>query len=204
MAEKITIKAHENHVMHRIALLKRYRVERGEVKTANGYMIPKTLHQDIEQLMKWWNLEYRQARVLRPFHRDPAQPIWEKARAEIRRDLEGADPDAVYPRNEWFWNDAILKLAIYLESQKNPPSDTDLLIDSFKETIEERIDDAESLIEGVGDAASTVVDVASRAAGAVTEAGGRVWSGLKLAAIIGGSLVGAAIVVPPIIRAFRD
>ena len=204
MPKKVTIEPGEDHVLHRTKLLRFYRKERGEFKNPAGYRTPLTTYDDIRENTAWWNGEYKRARKKRPWHKDPAQKLWEKARAKILRQLESADKDATYPDNDWFWNHVLLKLSIYLEVAKTTPSPTELLIESFKETIGERIEDASDFLDSAGDAAGDLAQVAADAAEAVAEAGERAWSGLKIAAIVGGSLIGAAIVVPPVVRAFRN
>ena len=196
MIRKVLLKAHKDHVHHRTGLMRFYRKERGEDKTPDGYQIPRTLNRDVAQLTKWWDAEYRRARKEKPWHRDSDQRLWEQARQKIARLLDGADPDALFRENPWFWNKAILKLAIYLEVLKTSPSPTQLLIESFKETITDRVDDARELIDGAGRVVDDIADT-------ITEAGERAMSGIKLAVIVGGSVLGAAIVLPPVVRAIR-
>ena len=69
----------------------------------------------------------------------------------------------------------------------------DGIIEAVGETIEEAGGKAGRLITTVTDTAETIADIGERAV-----------SGLKIVAIVGGSLIGVAIVVPPIVRAFRE
>lgn len=204
MSEEITIKPRKNHVEHRIALLRFYRKQRGETKTTKGYRIPLTLRRDIVQLVKWWDAEYRRARARKPWHRDADQRLWEQAKRKLDSDLDGADPDEVYPDNDWFWNEALAKLAIYLEILKTTPSPTQLLIDSFKETIAERVDDARTFVNDAGQTVGNFADSIDDAAETLADATEKAWSGLKTAAVVGACLFGAAIIVPPIVRAVRN
>ena len=181
---------------HRTGLLRFYRKERGEDKTPDGYRVPRTSNRDVEQLTKWWDAEYRRARKAKPWHKDPDQRLWEQARTKIAQMLAGADPDAPFKDNAWFWNKAMLKLAIYLEVVKTSPSPTQLLIESFKETIVDRVDDARDLIDNAGKVVGDITDT-------INEAGEQAISGIKFAAIVGGSVLGAAIVLPPVVRAMR-
>lgn len=193
MSETVIIQAHEDHVLQRTALLHLYRRERGERKTSDDYMIPLTTNRDVSQLAKWWHGEYKRSRASKDWYKDSDKQRWEQAHEKVTRDVKGADPDAQYPDNEWFWNKAMLKLAILLQVAKTRPSPTQLMIESFKETIAERVDDADDVVSTAGKAVETVA-----------EAGSRTWSSVKIAAIVVGGLIGTAIVVPPIIRAFRD
>lgn len=204
MPKKVIIEPKKDHVLHRTSLLEFYRKERGEFKNPAGYRTPLTTYDDIRENTAWWDREYTRARNKRPWHKDPAQKLWENARAKIQRDMRGADSSKTYPHNDWFWNHVLLKLSIYLEVAKTTPSPTELLIESFKETIGDRIQDASEFLDGAGDVAGDIADAAADAAGAVVKAGEQAFSGLKIAAIVGASLLGAAIVVPPVVRAFRN
>ena len=164
----------------------------------------RNTNDDILQMTEWWNTEYQKARKAKPWNVDPAQSQWEKAVERVERDTRGADPDAQYNDNHWFWNTALLKLAIYLQAEKSKPSPMSLFIEAFEETVDERVQDARTLIQDAGEVANDAITSVSKAAEAISSAGETAWSGLKTAAIIGGGLLGAAIVVPPLIRAMRD
>lgn len=114
---------------------------------------------------------------------------WHKARIAIEKELKGADRGARYSRNEWFWEEATSGVARYLEARKAIPSDTDLIFESVEETVEEHVE--------------TVKQVAKDAADVVVEAGERTFSVLKTGAFIAAGIAAAAIVIPPVIRAFR-
>ena len=197
MLKKVILKAHKDHVHQRTALLRLYRKERGEDKTPDGYRIPRTSNRDVQQLTHWWDAEYRRARIAKPWHKDSDQRLWEQARERVQRLTKNARPDALFAENAWFWNKAMLKLAIYLEVLKTSPSPTQILIDSFKETVIDRVADAGKLIDNAGEAVDDITDT-------IAEAGERAVSGIKIAAIVGGSVLGAAIVLPPVIRALRN
>ena len=192
MADTPIAKVYENHVDQLKALREQFIKERGSFKTRDGHTVAKTTNHDVQQLLRWWHLEYIRARARRPGYKDPAQRIWEEHVKRINADLQGADPDALYRDNHWFWNTAILKLAIYLQGQKSTPSAMSIFWESLTETIEERASDV-----------GKVIETAANAAEAISTVGERAWSGIKIAAIVGGSLIGVAIVAPPIIRAFR-
>ena len=205
MAETINIPAHDDHVDTLSATRKAAAKIRGTSKSKDGYSVPKTTYDDVWQLAKWWHGEIIRAIKARPLDDDPAREAWIKAYNRVRAEAEEpADPDAVYPANHWFWNRALLKLAIYLQSQKGKPTAMSLFIDSLEETVDDRITDVRDVIQGAGEVAGDAISAVSRAAEAVSEVGERTWSGIKTAAIIGGGLIGAAIIVPPIIRAIRD
>lgn len=204
MAETIKIKAHDNHLDTLKDIREKLSEQFGTTQTPDGYRVPDTSNGAVQQLTVWFNKEYIRALIARPWNDDPARKGWEQAFERVVTETKDADPDAQYPHNHWFWNTALLKLAIYLQSEKGKPSPMSMLIDSFEESVSDRIQDAREFIEDAGEAASDVVSTVSRAAKAVSEVGERAWSSAKTVAIIGGGLIGAAIIVPPIIRAMRD
>ena len=193
MAEKIIIKPHDDHVDQRTALLRYLRRKRGEFKTKAGYMVPRTTNADISQLLAYWDGEYKNSRAAKDWYKDGDKRQWLRDREAIAADLEGREPDAEYARNEFFWNRAILKLAILLQVSKTRPSPTQMFVEALRETVAERVQDADQAI-----------DTAGKVAENVAEAGGRAWSTLKIAGVVAASVAGAAIVLPPVIRAFRD
>lgn len=205
MSKKVIIRGHKRHNDHFNALARFYNKERGSDQgKKDSRLVPRTTNRDVRELATWWNREYKRGRKSKPWHRHEAQERWEQDLRRIERDLEGAKPDQLYRDNAWFWYSALIKLAIYLTVLKTIPSPTELFIEALKETVEERVEDAHELIQGAGKAASDAVKAAGKAAEAVADAGSRAWSGMKIAAIIGGSLLGAAVILPPVIRAFRE
>ena len=193
MATAFKIPAHDDHVLQRTAILKLLREERGEVKTDKGYWIPKSPNSDIMQVTEHLDHEFGRSRVSASWYKDADKDQWLRDRAKIARHLQGADPKALYPHGDWFWNRAMLKLAILLQVAKTRPSPTELFLESLEETIHERLSDTDQLIDNAGETISEVAD-----------AGEKWWSGLKTAGLIAAGLIGVAVVVPPIIRAFRD
>lgn len=205
MAETINIEAHDDYVDTLTAVRTAASKVRGTKKSKDGYTFAETTFDDVWQLAKWWHGEFIRAIKAMPLEDDPAREEWIKAYNRIRAETEhAADPDAVYPANHWFWNRALLKLAIYLQSQKGKPSAMSIFVESIEETVDDRVTDVRDVIKGAGEAAGDVISTVSKAAETVSEIGEQTWSGIKTAALIGGSLIGAAIIVPPIIRAIRD
>ena len=176
--------------------LRKYRKVRGNV--------PQTTYDDVDQQLRYWNREYRRSRFSRPFHTHPIHRVFDDAFAKINQQMKTADRDAVYPENAWFWFDVIQKLALHLDELNSTPTKTEMLMESIQEAIDDRIEDAGELFDSAGSAAGKVASMASDAVDAVAETGERIWSGVKTIAFIGLGLVGAAIIVPPVIRAMRD
>lgn len=196
--QKVEIKGHANHVDSWSAQLKTFKNAYGVSKSKDGYMAAKTTNENVRQLAKWWQKEYWRGGNFWGTHQ------WDDQFEQIMEETDDADPNELYKNNHWFWHIALRELAIYLESQKSKPSSMDLWIESLEETIDERIGDAHRFIKGASEAASDTIEGIGKAAGVVTDMGDAVWSGLKTVAIVGGSLVGAAIILPPVIRAMRD
>lgn len=190
---RVVVRAQEDHVLQRTALLKHFRRVRGERKTAKGYWIANATNGDIAALVKYYDGEYRRSKVSQSWYKDADKRQWLRDREAIANDLNGADPNALYPRNEWFWNRVLLKLSILLQVAKTRPSPTELFFESVRETLDERAQDIDEAIETT---ATTIDEIA--------ETGDRLWSGLKIAGIVAAGLLGAAIVLPPVIRAFKD
>ena len=204
MAKKIDIKAHKNHLDQLRAMREQYAELCGTFKSSDGYTVPRCTFDNVGFVARYWHKEYARAIVAKPWNRDPARGRWEKAVKRLSAELRDADSDAIYPHNHWFWNTVLLELAIFLESQKSKPSPMSLFIEALDETVDERVKDARTIIKEAGEVADTALTTVNRAAGALADAGARAWSGAKFVAIVGGSLVGAAIILPPVIRAIRD
>ena len=184
-------------------MLKIYRKERGNVVHPSGSHVPQTTYGDVRQTTLWWHKEYL-SHLRRRRHSHPTDALWQAAIARITNDMQGADPKALYPDNKWFWFTPIKKLARHLEEERATPTRLELIIESIDEAVDDRIDDVASVLDSAGDAAGAVASTVEDAVDAVVETGEKVWSGVKIAAIVGVSLIGAAIVLPPIVRAFRD
>ena len=204
MARIIEIKSQDNH-LDSLKLQRSTHIEAyGSNKNAAGHTAPRTPNASVKQLAGWWYKEYTKALLAKPWLRDPAQKTWEKDAQKVIKDTKDADPDAEYVDNHWFWNIALTKLAIFLESQKLKASPMHLFVEALGESASERIDDAREFIENASEVASDTISAVSKVANAVSDASEAAWSGVKTVAIVGGSLVGAAIILPPIIRAVRE
>jgi hypothetical protein len=195
MDPTIRVKALHDHIVQLAELKQQFMKLRGFGRGANGAAIPRTTHADVAALTAWWHGEYTRAllRSITTLGNDKSQKSrteWTQAKAIIDSQTKAAEPAALYPDNEWLWQRALPRLAIYLESLKVVPSDAELIVSSVKETVAEHAEAAKNL--------------AKDAAGSITEAGERALSMLKTGAIIAGGVLAAAIVVPPIIRALKD
>lgn len=190
MSEKVIVMAASDHVRQWAALKKTYVAKRGSDAGRNRKAIPRTTNADIRQLANYWHREYLRDLLVRRKALDKdlaSRKRWIENKRKIDRELASADKNAPYAQNEWFWQEASRRVAIYLESRKAIPDRADLLLDAVSETVTEHV-------EAVKDAADKALD----------KAGDRAWSAIKTGALILGGLVGAAIVIPPVIRALTD
>ena len=188
-AEKLIVQANGDHGDQWSQLRDQFEEKRGYTSGRNRKKIPRTTNRDVKQLAEWWHRELLLVIAKYLGRRDfdkASRARWLRAKSTIESDLKNADPAAEYPRNEWFWQEASYRLARYLQSRKAVPSNTSLMIDSVSEAIQESAD--------------TVKQIAMD----VSDAGERAMSKVKVGLIIAGSVIGAAIVLPPVIRAFRD
>jgi len=186
MTSKHTIPAKSDHVRQWAALKRLYVEQRGSDAGRNRKAIPRTTNGDISQLSQYWNDELSRQILLNPRALDSdlaSRKRWKASKRKIDQQLRGADPNAVYSQNEWFWQEASKRLAIYLESRKAVPGRADLVVDSITETVKEH--------------AEAVKDVARRA---VEAAAPGIGSALKTGALVIGGLVAAVLIV----RALRD
>ena len=190
MIKNTVVQSTSDHVRQWIALKRTYVAERGSDAGRFGKAIPRTTHRDLRQLTDYWHGEYVRELLRSPkaLDRDRAsRRHWVNSKRSIDAQLVNADAGAQYPHNEWFWQEATSKLAMYLESRKAVPGRTQLVIDSIRETAAEQIDAATDLV-------SETVD----------EAGKRFIAAIKTGAWILGGLIASAVAIPRMVRVFKD
>ncbi len=187
-SEKLSVEAKGDHVAQWTELREQFEKKRGFDEGRNRKKIPRTTNADVKQLANFWHRELLRAIVSNPFPRDKdkaSRARWLHSKAQIDYELKNAKPDEIYARNEWFWQEATTRLALYLQGLKAIPSSTTMIVDSVFEVIEEGADAAQQLVKDVA------------------EVGDRALHKLKIGTIIAASVVGAAVILPPVIRAFR-
>lgn len=197
MSSKAIVQTKRDHVVQWSQLKKLYAQQRDRDIGRNNKAIPRTTNGDIKQLATYWHGEYLREVIRNPKALDRdlgSRKRWIESKRTIDRQIAKADPKAVYTANEWFWQEASLRLAIYLESRKAIPNRADLFIESVTETVSEG---AEAVGRGLEAATGAAVDTLERA-------GKKAWSALKIGALVVGGIAGVAVVAPPVIRAFRD
>jgi len=188
MDDKLLLKAKNDHVLQWIELVTVYTAKRGADPGIGNKAVPRTTCGDVEQIARWWDNELKRVLLLRgPALKNDKSPSsrkeWMDAKRVIDERSKAFEKSTLYPDNQWFWQKATKRLAIYLESLKVVPTDSELMFDAIGETLAEH--------------AQTVKDAAKEA----VEAGS---SWLKTGVIVAAGIAGAAIILPPVIRALRD
>lgn len=215
MDEHIFMKPKRNHSQQWLALKKLYVSKRRSDAGANRKAIPRTTNGDVAQIARYWDSEYKRAIGRRPKVPGEGKNKREKWLADKERIddlLAGREASALFAENEWFWQRATHHVAIFLQARKSAPTAAELFIDALTDRsrgVAEALADAAQNIGGKAadaaeDAAEAVGDAARSAGKAVLGIGDGVVSMLKTGALIAAGVVGAAIVLPPVIRSFRD
>ncbi len=164
-----------------VDLKHQYIALRGSKPGNNRKAIPKTTHHDVMQIVTAWSRELRKV-TPRSSSEWGEHARWTACMARVAKRYDAKKPNAEYPDNEDIWQNCTKRLAVYLQSRKIVPSKWQLL--------------KEAVFEAVAEVPNTLGhatrELASGAAGLLAEPG-------KLAAL----LLGGAILIPPLVRAFR-
>jgi hypothetical protein len=222
MDEHVLMKPKRNHSQQWIALKRLYVSKRGSDAGKNRKAIPRTTNGDVAQLARYWDGEFKRAIGRRPevaAEGKNKRDKWLADKERIDDLLAGREATARFAENEWFWQRATHHVAVYLQARKSAPTEAELFIDALAErgrevagaladaaqtAGEKAADVAVGAAEAAGDAAEAVGGAAKSAGKAVLGIGSGVVSTLKTGALIAAGVVGAAIVLPPVIRSFRD
>lgn len=182
------INRHANAVTRWLRLKELYIQRRGSTQGANTKLIPRTTNSDVLQLATHWSREL--ARVSpRSAHERREHARWSACMATVKQHADPTKPNAVYAKNEAFWQSCTRRLAIYLSARKAIPSKWQM----FKESVVETIAEVPGILgDATRSTAGVVTDVAGSAANLVSKP--------ARAALV---VLGAAILLPPIIRAVR-
>ncbi len=164
-----------------IDIKRSYEEMRGTRPAANNKFVPRTRVSDVKQIAARFSGELKKVSPKNALDRVEHQR-WKACLDRIAELSQGKSSTDEYPENEVFWQDCTRRLAIYLESRKVVPSRWKLAVSALTETLSE----VPSVLGGATRSAAEV------AAGIVREPA-------KLAAV----LLGAAVLLPPVIRALR-
>jgi len=185
---KILVDQHPDAVTRWIRLKQMYVNLRGGTLGVNKKVVPRTTNADVLQLAAMWSRELAKVSP-RDSHDRSDHGRWGACMDTVKRTADPRRPDAVFTGNEEFWQKCSRRLAIYLMARKAVPSRWKLLKDSVVETI-----------AGVP---GTLGKATRTAGGLVTDAAGGVANIVSKPAQAALAVVGAAILLPPIIRAVR-
>lgn len=183
---KIVVAQHADAVVRWLKLKQMYLELRGSSIGANQKPIPHTTNSDVMQLAAAWANEL--SKVDSAAQRTEHER-WQRCMDTVKQHADPSKPGAVYARNEEFWQGCTWRLAIYLESRKAVPSQWTLV--------------KESVVESLEELPGRLGDVTRATAGAAASAGGAVLDVFKKPLYATLAVVGGALLVPPIIRAFR-
>jgi hypothetical protein len=218
MNELTKIHNQPNHVSQWRELKRLYTEKRGsdtvqgltglsQLYTSGQVRIPRTTNGDIAELTKWWHKEFSRGVMRDPWRRKPELLAWIDAKKTIERDIKGTSPAARYPKNEWFWQVATLHIAKHLEAMRAAPSADDLVMGAFKDLAKGAVGavtgSGADLAKSAAGLAKGATSAVTDAADAITDAGKQAVSMLKTGALITAGVLGAVIVLPPVIRAMR-
>jgi hypothetical protein len=182
------IAQHPDAVTRFIKLKELYLELRGGVEGENRRPIPLTTNADVLQLATLWTRELARVKP-RDAHERSDHRRWAACVEDVKQNADPHQPDAQYPKNEAFWS-CMGRLAIYLQARKIVPSKWEL----FKEAVAETI----------AEVPATLGQATTAAGSAAASAGGTVADFVKKPAQAALVVLGAAILLPPIIRAVRS
>lgn len=183
-----------------IALYKHYLQERGpDPASLNGAHMPATTNLDVMQLAARWSKPVLKVGTDHDTDRI-RRKAWLACVTEVhnRADVQH-QPDAIYSDNIAFWG-CMRKTAIWLSSRQFRPSKWDLVVESVEEAVLDLPGTLASVGRAGGRAAGDVVETTGSAAKAIGRGAADFFGEpIRLVAL----LVGGAILIPPVVRAFR-
>ena len=185
---ELVVGQHSDAVVRWVKLKQMFVKLRGGSPAKNHKVVPRTTNGDVLQLAAAWSRELAKVSP-NSDHQRSDHKRWQSAMETVKNNADPTRPNALYPRNEEFWQDHSTRLAIYLESRKATPSKWTLLKESFVETL--------------ADVPGALGNATHATAGAVADAGGAVADFVKKPINAALVLLGGAILLPPIIRAVR-
>ena len=184
-----------------VALYKHFMKVRGaDPGTKTGTHEPATTNLDVMQLAARWTkpvlktgTDHDTDRVRRKAWLACVTAVHNQADVQHR-------PNELYPDNKAFWG-CMRKTSIWLDARQFRPDKWDLVWDSLDEAVRGLPGTLSSVASAGGRAAGDVADTTGSAAKAI----GRgvadfLGEPIRLVAV----LVGGAILIPPVVRAFRD
>ena len=144
---------------------------------------------DVVLLTDYWSKQV--ASVKRVDGHERTAKNWGAATADVNAIARKGDPNAIYPKNQFFWR-VLEQTAIQVAVADEAPSNWDRAIDALEHSITHL---PENLAKGAGYVAEKVAgaasDVASGAGKIVNQGVKGVFSGIGTPLLVAGGLVGA-------------
>jgi hypothetical protein len=145
---------------------------------------PRTTNADVISLTDYWTKQL--AGVKRVFGAAEVEQRWKDARAEVDATARGADPNALYPKNNGLWRD-LQHTAIHVAVADEAPTSGDLMTEAIKESIVNLPHNIKAGAEAIASGAADVAGAVGKVAG---EAGKGLFGGFGAPLLIGAGLVG--------------
>ena len=149
--------------------------------------IPRTTNADVIALADYWTAQL--ADVKRIMGTDGVTATWRAATADVDQLAHGADPNAVYAKNNSFWR-ALSTTAIHVAVADEAPTKWDLAKDAIKDSVTHLPDTFSTVASKTADA---LADTAHAAGHVINEAGKGLFSGIGTPLLIGAGVLGAVL-----------
>jgi hypothetical protein len=158
------------------------------------FPVPRTTNGDVLQLAAYWSHAFADARAVVNNHNAVAGQ-WKAVLADVDRLEKGADPNAVYPKNNIFWRvmeDVSTDVAVSAET----PTRWEMLVSAVEHSVKNLPENLAKEIEWLGGhAKDAVVDVAGAAGDAANKAIKGLFSGLTTPLLLGGGVLAAVLLL---------
>lgn len=151
--------------------------------------IPRTTNADVIALADYWTKQLADVKTV--FGADSVTKTWRTATADVNALARGADPSAVYAKNNAFWR-ALLTTAIHVAVADEAPSNWDLAKDAIKDSVMHLPD---TLGTVTSKAVEAIADTAQAAGHVVNRAGKGLFSGVGTPILVGAGMLGAVLLL---------
>lgn len=158
-----------------------------ELRGSSGKGIPRTTNGDVLQLAVAWSRE-----LLKVKPRNDADRVehahWQRCLETIKQNAAPKKPNDTYPKNAEFWQECTRRLAIYLQARRVVPGAWAL--------------DKRSVVDTLAEVPAVLGNATMAAADTIADVGATIAVSRPAKAAL--AVLGAAILLPPVIRAVRS
>ena len=151
--------------------------------------IPRTTNADVVALADYWTKQLADVKTV--FGTESVTKTWRAATADVNALARGAEPSAVYAKNNAFWR-ALSTTAIHVAVADEAPSKWDLAKDAIKDSVL-HLPDTLGAVASKG--VEVIADTAHAAGHVVNEAGKGLFSGVGTPLLIGAGVLGAVLLL---------